>query len=160
MVGGLFALRSTAGVHTERGGCPGRASAGTGLGKSSYAAYRVSSNPFTGLLAPYLRFAGTPGEEEYSEEFLPLYLSAASCGFPSPADDYVDKQIDIRSVLVRHPAATFYLRASGSSMIGAGINDGDLLVVDRSAEAVNGRIVIAASMRSRGRWQSLAFSTF
>lgn len=95
-------------------------------------------------LAPYLRFAGTPSEEEFSEEFLPLYLSAASCGFPSPADDYVDKQIDIRSVLVRHPAATFYLRASGSSMIGAGINDGDLLVVDRSAEAVNGRIVIAA----------------
>ena len=95
-------------------------------------------------LSSALSLVGMPGDEDCPEKLIPLYLSQANCGFPSPADDYVDQHIDISSVLVRHPASTFFLRASGDSMIGAGINSGDLLVVDRSAEPANGRIVIAA----------------
>jgi DNA polymerase V len=74
----------------------------------------------------------------------PLYLSAVAAGFPSPADDYVDRKLDLHEHLVKNHAATFFLRAAGDSMKDAGILDGDLLVVDRSVEAGNGSIVIAA----------------
>ena len=67
-----------------------------------------------------------------------------SAGFPSPADDYLDQKLDLNEHLVKHPAATFFVRAIGDSMLGAGIHSGDLLVVDRSLEATSGRIVIAA----------------
>jgi DNA polymerase V len=73
----------------------------------------------------------------------PLYLARIPAGFPSPADDYVESALDLNAYLVRHPAATFMVRVSGDSMIGAGISDGDILVVDRSEEAVHGRIVVA-----------------
>ena len=66
-----------------------------------------------------------------------------SAGFPSPADDYVESALDLNEHLVREPAATFFVRAQGESMVGAGIHDGDLLVVDRSAEITNGKVVIA-----------------
>lgn len=95
-------------------------------------------------LSAALGLVGMPGLWPDSGIRIPLYLPLASCGFPSPADDYIDRKIDLQRMLVRHPAATFMLRASGNSMTGAGINSGDLLLVDRSAEAVNGRIVIAA----------------
>jgi DNA polymerase V len=75
---------------------------------------------------------------------LPLYLSSVAAGFPSPAEDYVDRKLDLHEHLIKNHAATFFLRASGDSMTGAGILDGDLLVVDRSLEAINGSIVIAA----------------
>lgn len=74
---------------------------------------------------------------------LPLFLSPAACGFPSPAQDYVEQTIDLNQHCVAHPAATFYVWASGYSMIGVGINDGDLLVVDRAATARHGDIVLA-----------------
>lgn len=74
----------------------------------------------------------------------PLYLESVSAGFPSPAGDYVQDFLDLQKLVVKNPAATFFLRVSGASMSGAGINDGDLLVVDRSRPAVSGRIVIAA----------------
>jgi DNA polymerase V len=74
----------------------------------------------------------------------PLYVSAVTAGFPSPAEDSVDRKLDLHEHLVRHPASTFFVRASGDSMIHAGIHNGDLLVVDRSLEAVNGSIVVAA----------------
>ena len=74
---------------------------------------------------------------------LPLYLSPIRAGFPSPADDYIEKQLDLNDHLIKHPAATFILKATGNSMINAGIFPGDLLIVDRSLEAVNNKIVVA-----------------
>lgn len=73
----------------------------------------------------------------------PLFASGVSAGFPSPADDYVEGRLDLNQFMVKHPAATFFVRVSGDSMIGAGIHDGDILVVDRSLEPVSGRVVIA-----------------
>ncbi|MFM7311940.1 MAG: LexA family protein, partial [Cyanobium sp.] len=63
---------------------------------------------------------------------LPLAGESVAAGFPSPADDYIDSGIDLNEALIRHPSSTFFLRVSGDSMVGAGIQDGDLLVVDRS----------------------------
>lgn len=74
----------------------------------------------------------------------PLYLSPVNAGWPSAAEDYIDGQINLHELVVRNPAATFFLHASGDSMIGVGIHDGDLLVVDRSLEASHNRVVIAA----------------
>ena len=79
-----------------------------------------------------------------SRESLPLYLSPVAAGFPSPAEDYLDRKLDLHEHLVRNHAATFFLRVSGDSMIQAGILDGDLLVVDRSITPGNGSVVIAA----------------
>ncbi len=75
---------------------------------------------------------------------LPFYLHRISAGFPSPADDYLETSLDLNSLLVRNPAATFMVRVSGDSMTGVGIHDGDILIVDRSEEAVHGKIVVAA----------------
>lgn len=75
---------------------------------------------------------------------LPLYLSAVPAGFPSPAEDFVEATLDLNEYLVRHPAATFFVRVVGDSMQGAGIESGDLLVVDRALEPAGGRIVVAA----------------
>ena len=74
---------------------------------------------------------------------LPLIAGRAPAGFPSPAADHYDRRLDLNEHLVLHPEATFFLRVKGNSMIGAGIHDGDLLVVDRSLEANHGRVVIA-----------------
>ena len=73
----------------------------------------------------------------------PLYLSPVKAGFPSPAEDYVEETLNLHKYAVQNEAATFFLRASGDSMTGAGIFDGDLLVVDRSIPADHNRIVIA-----------------
>lgn len=73
----------------------------------------------------------------------PLFLVSVSAGFPSPADDYLDGQLDLNQYLIKHPAATFFIRVSGDSMLGAGIHSGDLLIVDRSLEAAPNRVVIA-----------------
>lgn len=82
--------------------------------------------------------------DDGTDRALPLYLSPVAAGFPSPADDYMEERLDLHRYLVRNPAATFFLRAQGESMINAGIFDGDLLIVDRSVEAGNNRVVIAA----------------
>jgi DNA polymerase V len=74
---------------------------------------------------------------------LPLFGSKIRAGFPSPADDHLEATIDLNQHYVRHPAATFFVRVQGTSMIGAGIHSGDMLVVDRSLEAKSGSIVIA-----------------
>ncbi|MFM7599637.1 MAG: LexA family protein [Pseudanabaena sp.] len=74
---------------------------------------------------------------------LPLQNCSVPAGFPSPAEDYVEHKLDLNSYLVTHPAATFFVRASGNSMTGANIHDGDLLIVDRSIEASHNDIVIA-----------------
>jgi len=75
---------------------------------------------------------------------LALYSDRIAAGFPSPADDYVDDRIDLNQHLIRHKEATFFLRVQGDSMLGAGIHDGDLLIVDRALEATDGKVVIAA----------------
>jgi DNA polymerase V len=75
---------------------------------------------------------------------LPFYQNTVSAGFPSPAEDDAEEKLDLNDLLIRHPSATFFLRVSGSSMIKAGIHHNDILVVDRSLEPVNGKIVIAS----------------
>ena len=75
---------------------------------------------------------------------IPLFGGKVAAGFPSPADDYVEKNLDLNELLVQKPAATFFVRAQGESMLGAGIHPNDILVVDRSIEAVSGKIVICA----------------
>lgn len=74
---------------------------------------------------------------------LPLYGSSVSCGFTSPAEDHVENQLSLDDYLVSNPESTFFVRASGDSMIGAGIFDGDLLIIDRSIEVKNNAIVLA-----------------
>lgn len=73
----------------------------------------------------------------------PLFLCGVSAGFPSPADDYIEGRLDLNDLMVKHPAATFFVRVAGDSMIGAGIHHGDILVVDRSLEPASGKVVIA-----------------
>jgi DNA polymerase V len=74
---------------------------------------------------------------------LPLFLAKISAGFPSPADDYIDKNLDLNEYVIKHPSATFFVRVKGTSMINAGIHNGDILVVDRSLEPAHHKIVIA-----------------
>ena len=74
----------------------------------------------------------------------PLFSDLVQCGFPSPAADYVEQRIDLNQLLIQHPSATYFVQASGDSMIGGGISDGDLLRVDRAITASHGDIIIAA----------------
>ena len=78
-----------------------------------------------------------------SPETVPYILSRISAGFPSPADDYIENNLSISELLIKNQLSTFLMKASGESMIEAGINDGDVLVVDRSLEARSRDIVIA-----------------
>lgn len=75
---------------------------------------------------------------------LPLYLSRVAAGFPSPADDYLDGGLDLNEHLIAHPAATYFARAEGDSMIDLGIFTGDLLIIDRAVQAVDGDVVVVA----------------
>ena len=74
---------------------------------------------------------------------LPLLQHRIPSGFLSPADDYVEKKLDLNRYLVRNKAATYFFRVIGNSMTGAHIHDGDMLVVDRSVEPKHGHIVLA-----------------
>ena len=76
-------------------------------------------------------------------QVFPLYSSKVSAGFPSPADDNLEKSLDLNSYLIKRPAATFFVRVNGDSMINAGINDNDILVVDRSVKPSHGKVIIA-----------------
>ena len=73
----------------------------------------------------------------------PLMTSTVVCGFPSPAEQYVENPLDLNELLVKNPPATYFVRAAGNSMEGAGIFPGDILFVDRSLDAFDGAIVIA-----------------
>ncbi|MAM72047.1 MAG: DNA polymerase V [Gammaproteobacteria bacterium] len=75
---------------------------------------------------------------------LPFFTSQVAAGFPSPADDYIENGLDLNEYLIRHPSSTYFVRASGDSMTGCGIQDGALLIVDRAASPRQGSIVIAA----------------
>ncbi|RZM77776.1 translesion error-prone DNA polymerase V autoproteolytic subunit [Leptolyngbya iicbica LK] len=72
-----------------------------------------------------------------------LFIITVPAGFPSPGEDYVEGPLDLNRYLVHHPAATFFVRVSGDSMVGAGIYPNDLLIVDRAITPTTGHIVIA-----------------
>ncbi len=74
---------------------------------------------------------------------LPLFLVRAAAGFPSPADDFLDQNLDLNEYIIKNPSATFYVKAAGDSMEKAGIFEGDLIVIDRSKKAVHNSIVLA-----------------
>ena len=74
---------------------------------------------------------------------LPYFDGGVSAGFPSPAEDYMHSKLDLNNLLIEHPSATYYVRVNGNSMLGAGILNGDLLIVDRSLEVTNNCIVVA-----------------
>jgi len=75
---------------------------------------------------------------------IPMFFDNISAGFPSPATDYMENKLDLNEHLIKHPAATFIVKASGFSMIDAGIHSGDLLIIDRSITPQNNNIVIAS----------------
>lgn len=77
-----------------------------------------------------------------SSVVLPMAEGGICAGFPSPAQDYIEGGIDLNRELVKNPAATFFGRVSGDSMTGAGIDDGDLIVIDKSLQASDGDIAV------------------
>lgn len=92
----------------------------------------------TGLTGEILRF------EPRVSCAPPLFLNAVAAGFPSPADDFVDKALDLNEHLIDNATATYFVRAAGDSMIDAGIHDNDVLIVDRSRDPKQNDVVIAA----------------
>lgn len=73
----------------------------------------------------------------------PLFMVSVSAGLPTPAEDYIEGRLDLNRHLIKHPAATFFVRVAGDSMIDAGIHPGDILVVDRALEPQDASVVIA-----------------
>lgn len=74
---------------------------------------------------------------------LPLFLESVPAGFPSPADDHIEAKLNLNEFLIKHPEATFFVRVTGDSMVNAGISSGDILIVDRSLEPSNNKIIVA-----------------
>lgn len=81
--------------------------------------------------------------EARSRMRIPLVAAKVQAGFPSPADDHMERSLDLNEHLVANPAATFFVRVQGDSMRDAGISSGDILVVDRSVEPSDRQIVVA-----------------
>ena len=79
-----------------------------------------------------------------SKVLLPIYLCKVEAGFPSPAENYVEQELDLKEYLIRNSDSTFLVRATGKSMVNVGISPGDILVVDRSLEAKNNSIIIVS----------------
>jgi DNA polymerase V len=115
-----------------------RIGAGRPKGTGKFGAPTKSIRVPEGMVDKVLRYVQSKGYE------LPFYSHSVSAGFPSPTDDHIRGKFDLNEYLIKRPAATFFVRASGNSMIGAGIHDGDILIIDRSLEAKNGKVVIAA----------------
>jgi DNA polymerase V len=78
-----------------------------------------------------------------SECVIPLLTHQIPAGFPSPADDYLEDTLDLNRYLIKHPAATYFVRVQGESMAGAGISSGDLLIVDRAVEVTDNKVIVA-----------------
>jgi len=81
---------------------------------------------------------------DFKQLDIQLFTDAVPAGFPSPATDYCERKLDLNELCIQHPAATYFVRAQGDSMIEAGIFPGDVLVVDRSISASHGDIVIVS----------------
>lgn len=75
---------------------------------------------------------------------LRYFISSVAAGFPSPADDYIERHLSLDELLIKHPSATYLVRAEGDSMIGSGIFNQDILLVDRALTPRHGDIVVAA----------------
>ncbi len=108
------------------------------------------------LVTPLQQFLGkhyTPHSPEitlqalkaklFKSKSLPLFEDKVAAGFPSPAEDKIEKHLDLNEYVTQNPTTTFYVRVEGNSMLGAGIHPNDLLVVDLSLEAKNNQIIIA-----------------
>lgn len=117
-----------------------REGAGRPVGRNVYG---ETTKPLRIPLSRILDVKAFLAKDDHATE-LPLYSSTVRAGFPSPADDYIECKLDLNTHLIKHPAATFFVKASGDSMKNAGIQSGDMLIVDRSLEATHGKIVIAA----------------
>lgn len=92
---------------------------------------------------------------------LPLFGASVAAGFPSPADDFLEGQLDLNTHVIKHPAATYFVRAASDAMRGAGIFKGDVMVVDRSltptpgavvVASVDGRLYVRRLERANGSW--------
>ena len=79
-----------------------------------------------------------------SRVLLPIYLCKVEAGFPSPAENYVEQELDLKEHLIRNSDSTFLVRATGKSMVNVGISPGDILIVDKSLEAKNNSIIIVS----------------
>ena len=91
-----------------------------------------------------VKYLGDTSEGNFPLTEIPYFLNRVRVGWPSPADDYVERPIDLNEYLIKTPAATYFVRVSGDSMIDAYIGDGAILVVDRSVEPKHKSIVVAA----------------
>lgn len=103
---------------------------------------RIKSAPPPVLTPSWLEIL--PLAEQTPPQTIAVMSHSVRAGFPSPADDYVEKRIDLNEELIQHREATFFLRVRGHSMVGAGIDDGDELIVDRAIKPEHGRVVVAA----------------
>lgn len=90
------------------------------------------------LIEPVLEFVKSKGHQ------LPLFSSKVAAGLPISADDHIEAHISLQDILIKNAATTFLVRASGQSMIDAGIYENDLLIVDRNIPPLDGKIVVAA----------------
>jgi DNA polymerase V len=102
---------------------------------------KVAASDLAGIMIPgnitLFKDATTPSAK------IPLFTSHVSAGFPSPADDYIEKRLDLNDLVIKNNASTFFVKVSGVSMLDAGIHDTDILVVDKSKTPHNNSIVIA-----------------
>lgn len=80
--------------------------------------------------------------KQAASKIIDFYLQNVPAGFPSPAEDFLEKRLDLNDYLIKNKSATFLVKVEGSSMIGAGIHHGDVLVIDRSVEPENNKIVL------------------
>ncbi len=115
-----------------------RAGAGRPAGSGKYREKTRAIRVPESLVSQILRYAEVRGYQ------IPLYSNSVSAGFPSPAEDYMEGRLDLNEYLIPHPAATFFVRVSGYSMINVGIYPDDILIVDRALEATHNRIIVAA----------------
>lgn len=120
--------------------------AGSGKYQHATRVMRIPENKAEEIL---LYIGLTPNEADRfslkstNEQRFPLYSNSVSAGFPSPADDHIEQQLNLNEHLIKNPASTFFVRVSGESMKDVGIFPNDILIVDRSIKPVDGKIVIA-----------------
>lgn len=117
-------------------------------GTNAIAPVGCYSDPIASNLAMSPRTTATKVAEVYRPNrsvrySLPLMTCPVPAGFPSPAEDYVEGKLSLDKHLIKNPVATFFVRVTGDSMLGAGIHPGDLLVVDRALDPCDGKVVIA-----------------
>ncbi|MGB1036450.1 MAG: LexA family protein, partial [Candidatus Puniceispirillales bacterium] len=118
---------SAQGRTRGRGGA--RPGAGRPAGQGQYGEPTKPIRLPVSMIDEVMDYVATGGRQS-----LPLFSCAVAAGFPSPADDHLEGSLNLNDYLVKHPAATFFVRVSGDSMIKAGIHENDILVVDRSLE--------------------------